>query len=43
MEKVTEIRPYKWSSWGIEIYSRENRNGRIEYAYIVEEQKVVVD
>ena len=38
-EKITEIRPYKWSSWGIEIYSRENRNGRIEYAYIVEEQK----
>ena len=38
-EKVTEIRPYKWSSWGIEIYSRENRNGRLEYAYIIDEQK----
>ena len=38
-EKTTEIRPYKWSSWGIEIYSRENRNGRLEYAYIIDEQK----
>ena len=38
-EKVTEIRPHKWSSWGIEIYSRENRNGRLEYAYIIDEQK----
>ena len=38
-EKTTEIRPYKWSSWGIEIYLRENRNGRLEYAYIIDEQK----
>ena len=41
MEKTTKIRPYKWSSWGIEIYTRENRNGRLEYAYIIEEQKWV--
>jgi hypothetical protein len=41
MEKTTKIRPYKWSSMGIEIYTRENRNGRLEYAYIIEEQKWV--
>lgn len=40
-EKITLIRPYKWSSWAIEIYTRENRNGRLEYAYIIEEQKWV--
>ena len=45
MEKTTEdrstkIRPYKWSSWGIEIYTRE-REGKTEYAYIIEEQKWV--
>lgn len=37
-EKTTEIRPYKWSSWGVEIYVRE-RAGKTEYAYFVEEQK----
>ena len=45
MEKTTEdrstkIRPYKWSSFGIEIYTRE-REGKTEYAYIIEEQKWV--
>ena len=40
MEKTTKIRPYKWSSWGIEIYTRE-REGKTEYAYIIEEQKWV--
>ena len=45
MEKTTEdrstkIRPYKWSSMGIEIYTRE-REGKTEYAYIIEEQKWV--
>ena len=39
-EKTTKIRPYKWSSWGIEIYTRE-REGKTEYAYIIEEQKWV--
>ena len=37
-EKTTEIRPHKWSSWGIEIYSRE-REGKTEHAYIIDEQK----
>ena len=37
-EKTTEIRPYKWSSWGIEMYSRE-REGKTEHAYIIDEQK----
>jgi len=40
MEKTSAIRPYKWSSWGIEIYTRE-REGKTEYAYIIEEQKWV--
>jgi len=38
MEKTSAIRPYKWSSWGIEVYTRE-REGKTEYAYIIEEQK----
>ena len=38
--ETTKIRPYKWSSWGIEIYTRE-REGKTEYAYIIEEQKWV--
>ena len=37
-EKTTEIRPHKWSSWGIEMYSRE-REGKTEHAYIIDEQK----
>ena len=37
-KKITEIRPCKWSSWGIEMYARE-RGGKTEYAYIIEEQK----
>jgi len=37
-EKITEIRPHKWSSWGIEMYSRE-REGKTEHAYIIDEQK----
>ena len=37
-EKTTEIRPHKWSSWGIEIYSRE-QEGKTEHAYIIDEQK----
>ena len=37
-EKTTEIRPHKWSSWGIEMYSRE-RGDKREYAYIIDEQK----
>jgi len=37
-EKTTEIRPHKWSSWGIEIYSREQGDKR-EYAYIIDEQR----
>ena len=40
MEKTSAIRPYKWSSWGIEVYTRE-REGKTEYAYIIEEQKWV--
>ena len=37
-EKTTEIRPHKWSSWGIEMYFRE-REGKTEHAYIIDEQK----
>ena len=43
--ETTKIRPYKWSSWGIEIYTREQDDGygnlTTEYAYIIEEQKWV--
>ena len=39
-EKTTEIRPHKWSSWGIEMYFRE-REGKTEHAYIIDEQKWV--
>ena len=37
-EKVTQLRPHKWTSWGIEIYTRE-REGKTEYAYIIETHK----
>ena len=31
--KETQIRPYKWSAWDFEIYSRD-RNGKTEYAEV---------
>ena len=38
--KETQIRPYKWSAWDFEIYSRD-RNGKTEYAFITLEHKWV--
>ncbi len=35
-----QIRPYKWSCWDFEIYSRD-RNGKTEYAFITTEHKWV--
>ncbi len=35
-----QIRPYKWSCWDFEIYSRD-RNGKTEYAFITIEHKWV--
>jgi len=38
--RETQIRPYKWSCWDFEIYSR-NREGKTEYAFITTEHKWV--
>ena len=35
-----QIRPYKWSCWDFEIYSRD-REGKTEYAFITTEHKWV--
>ena len=40
MNEETQIRPYKWSAWDFEIYSRD-RNGKTEYAFITTEHKWV--
>ena len=40
MDEETKIRPYKWSAWDFEIYSRE-REGKTEFAYITTEHKWV--
>ena len=40
MNEETQIRPYKWSAWDFEIYSRD-RNGKTEYAFITLEHKWV--
>ena len=40
MDEETQIRPYKWSAWDFEIYSRE-REGKTEYAFIIIEHKWV--
>ena len=39
-EKLTKIKVERWSSWGVEVFSRETE-GKTEFAYIVEEQKWV--
>ncbi len=32
-EIETQIRPYKWSAWDFELFSRD-QNGKTEYAFI---------
>lgn len=39
-QRETQIRPYKWSCWDFEIYSR-NKEGKTEYAFITTEHKWV--
>ena len=40
IDEETQIRPYKWSAWDFEIFSRE-RGGKTEYAFITIEHKWV--
>lgn len=40
-QKSTLIRPYKYSSNGIEVFRRNNKDGTFDFAYIVEEYKWV--
>ena len=37
-EIETQIRPYKWSAWDFELFSRD-QNGKTEYAFITTEHK----
>ena len=37
-EIETQIRPYKWSAWDFELFSRD-REGKTEYAFITTEHK----
>ena len=39
-EIETQIRPYKWSAWDFELFSRD-REGKTEFAYITTEHKWV--
>lgn len=39
-DQETQIRPYKWSAWDFEIFSRK-REGKTEYAFITIEHKWV--
>ena len=39
-EIETQIRPYKWSAWDFELFSRD-QNGETEYAFITTEHKWV--
>ena len=40
MSEEIQIRPYKWSAWDFELFSRD-QNGKTEYAFITTEHKWV--